>query len=336
MSRVVALLWWLIALLAASAAQAHTLGIERVWLEELPGGRYVLEIRVPPRFAQYFRTPQLPERCRYLDGEGAPAVGRSAVRYEFDCGAAPLTANDVLSLPWLREGVFVSARWLDGVTVTQFFRRSGDRIDVRLSALSAGAGSVLDTAQRYTLLGIEHILSGVDHLLFVLGLLLLATGLWSLLKTITAFTLAHSITLAAAALGLVELPSRPVEAAIALSIMFVAVEVVRRQQGASDFAMGRPWLVAFGFGLLHGFGFAGALAEIGLPRDQIPVALLFFNVGVELGQLMFVAVVLAMGWMVRRMGIAWPRWATFVPAYGIGTIAAFWLLERTIPIVTGG
>ena len=133
---------------------------------------------------------------------------------------------------------------------------------------------------------------GIDHLLFVLGLLLIVNGTWMLVKTITAFTIAHSITLALATLGFVNLPSTPVEAAIALSIVFLAVEIVNARRGRFSFTHAHPWVVAFGFGLLHGLGFAGALSEIGLPPDEIPIALLFFNVGVEIGQLMFVVAVL--------------------------------------------
>ena len=149
-------------------------------------------------------------------------------------------------------------------------------------------------AGTYLTLGIEHILTGIDHLLFVLALLLLTTGTWRLVKTVTAFTVAHSITLGLATLGIVHVPSRPVEAVIALSIVFVAAEIVQARRGRAGLAAQMPWIVAFIFGLLHGFGFAGALSEVGLPEGHIPVALLFFNLGVEAGQLLFVAAVLAL------------------------------------------
>ena len=156
---------------------------------------------------------------------------------------------------------------------------------------SASPGA-MEVARTYTVLGIEHILSGVDHLLFVLALVMLVRGTRRLVATITAFTLAHSLTLAAASLGFVSVPGPPVEATIALSIMFVAAEIVRARQGRPGLTQRYPWLVAFSFGLLHGLGFAGALAEVGLPPLSIPLALLFFNVGVEIGQLLFVAAVL--------------------------------------------
>jgi hydrogenase/urease accessory protein HupE len=181
-------------------------------------------------------------------------------------------------------------------------------------------------AGTYTVLGIEHILLGVDHLLFVLALLMIVGGWRKLVATVTAFTLAHSLTLAAATLGFVHVPQAPVEAVIALSILFVAAEIVHWRQGRPGITRSKPWLVAFTFGLLHGFGFAGALAEIGLPEHAIPLALLFFNVGVELGQLMFIALVFSAWSLLRR--VPWPEWAWRIPVYGIGAMAAFWTIER--------
>lgn len=183
----------------------------------------------------------------------------------------------------------------------------------------------------YTWLGIEHILLGIDHLLFVAALVMLVKGNRQLLLTITAFTVAHSITLALATLGVLQVPGPPVEAIIALSIMFVAVEIIRRHQGHPSLASEKPWLVAFSFGLLHGLGFAGALAEVGLPENSIPLALLFFNVGVEIGQLLFVGALLAGAAFVRRIaGPVDPRLSTVLPAYAIGGLASFWLVERVV------
>jgi hydrogenase/urease accessory protein HupE len=183
-------------------------------------------------------------------------------------------------------------------------------------------------AATYLKLGVEHILLGVDHLLFVLALMLIARNTRELIKAITAFTVAHSITLAAAALGFVHVPPKPVEAAIALSIAFVALEIIRAREGESGIAARAPWIVAFAFGLLHGFGFAGALSEIGLPAGHIPVALLFFNVGVEIGQLLFVGVVLALFALIWVRSRSLPAWLKLVPPYAIGTIAMFWAIER--------
>ncbi|MGQ0680772.1 HupE/UreJ family protein [Bradyrhizobium sp.] len=183
-------------------------------------------------------------------------------------------------------------------------------------------------AALYLKLGIEHILLGVDHLLFVLALLIITRGTWLLVKTVTAFTVAHSITLALATLGYVHVPSAPVEALIALSIAFVAVEIVRQWRGHEGLTSRAPWLVAFTFGLLHGLGFAGALSEIGLPEGQIPLALFFFNFGVEIGQLLFIAAILGIFAVVRRVRCSWPGWARLAAPYAIGSIAMFWVIER--------
>lgn len=185
----------------------------------------------------------------------------------------------------------------------------------------------------YVPLGFEHILLGVDHLLFVLGLMLLVDGAGVLVRTITAFTVAHSFTLAAATLGWIGVPEAPVNAAIALSIAVVAVEAVKQQRGQASWSARYPWAVAFGFGLLHGFGFASALTEIGLPPENVPAALLFFNVGVELGQLAFVLLVLSLLWSHRRLEAELPRWTQPVGVYAMGVLASFWFIGRMVDIV---
>ena len=183
-------------------------------------------------------------------------------------------------------------------------------------------------AATYLKLGIEHILLGVDHLLFVLALILIAPNTRQLVMAITAFTVAHSITLASATLGFVNVPPPPVEAAIALSIALVALEIVRAREGKAGIAVRAPWVVAFAFGLLHGFGFAGALSEVGLPAGHIPAALLFFNVGVEIGQLLFVAGVLGLAALFGLARRPLPRWAALTPAYLVGSLAMFWVIQR--------
>jgi hydrogenase/urease accessory protein HupE len=192
--------------------------------------------------------------------------------------------------------------------------------------------SGLEVVQTYLLLGVKHILSGIDHLVFVLALLLLVNDVRRLIITVTAFTLAHSLTLAGATLGYVQMPGPPIEATIALSIMFVAAEIMRSRQGNPGLTEKYPWVVAFTFGLLHGFGFAGALAQIGLPQSSIPIALLFFNVGVEIGQLFFIASVftaIALGrWIARFFNVRRPAWALALPPYAIGGVAAYWVIQR--------
>jgi hydrogenase/urease accessory protein HupE len=226
---------------------------------------------------------------------------------------------------------------IDGLSATvtdvlaRFERLDGTEQVARLTPSAASfvvtdAESWRQVARAYTALGVEHILLGIDHLLFVLALLMIVAGWRKLVATVTAFTIAHSITLAAATLGWVRVPQSPVEAVIALSILFVAAEIVHWRQGRPGITRRMPWLVAFTFGLLHGFGFAGALTQIGLPEHAIPLALLFFNVGVELGQLVFIAAVFAAWAGLRR--IQWPAWAWRMPVYGIGGMAAFWTIER--------
>ncbi len=195
------------------------------------------------------------------------------------------------------------------------------------------APGALEVARTYTVLGIQHILTGVDHLLFVLALLILTRGGWKLVKTVTAFTVSHSLTLTAATLGWVHVPPPPVEATIALSIMFVAAEILRVRGGQQTVTARMPWLVAFVFGLMHGLGFAGGLSEAGLPGSHIPVALLFFSIGVEVGHFLFIGVVLAAIRLARQAPIQMPDWAALAPPYAIGGIAAFWFIERTLSFV---
>lgn len=209
--------------------------------------------------------------------------------------------------------------------VTQTFRATPDAPSVTIAAAASG----WQVARTYTALGIDHILLGIDHLLFVLALVLLVKGWKRLVGTITAFTIAHSITLAAATLGFVHVPGPPVEACIALSIVFVAAEILRSRAGKPGLTERAPWVVAFTFGLLHGLGFAGALSEVGLPQHAIPISLLFFNVGVELGQLAFIAAVLMVAALARRVPLPLPGWAPLIPPYAIGALAMFWVIERT-------
>ncbi len=216
----------------------------------------------------------------------------------------------------------VRIEFADGTTWTQ--RLTPDRPAARIPAHE----SSFAVAGTYLKLGVEHILLGIDHLLFILALLLITRGTWRLIKTVTAFTVAHSITLALATLGFVHVPQAPVEAVIALSIVFVAAEILRVRNGPGGIASRAPWIVAFAFGLLHGFGFAGALADVGLPERHVPLALLLFNVGVEVGQLLFVAPALGMLALIRRVRFRFPSWIEIVPPYAIGSVAMFWVIQR--------
>ncbi len=314
----------LLALLWPMACLAHEVRPSYLELREM----------LPGEYAVLWKTPMRGDARLALDPEfsGEVAAVSPAVT-RVSAGAAVQTWH--LRAPALRgqtlrigglEGTMADAlvqvRFADGTVWTQRLtpQRPAATIPVRDSAFTV--------ASVYVALGVEHILTGVDHLLFVLALLIVARGRWQLLATVTAFTVAHSITLALATLGFVDVPQRLVEAVIALSIAFVAVEIVRSRQGRAGLTARAPWVVAFAFGLLHGFGFAGALSEVGLPEGQIPLALLFFNVGVELGQLAFIAAVLAFAASARSLAARLPRWADLVPPYAVGTLAMFWMFER--------
>jgi hydrogenase/urease accessory protein HupE len=271
--------------------------------------------------------PVFPPQTRQLVTQrSAYAAGATVVRWTVEVpGGLDNQPIAFEGLDVTRTDILVRLARLDG---TEQLDRLNPGAPVFTAVPSPGP---LEVSFSYTVLGIEHILLGIDHLLFVAALVMLVRGRRQLLLTITAFTIAHSITLALATLGLIAIPGPPVEAAIALSIMFVAVEILRRQQGRRSLASEQPWLVAFSFGLLHGLGFAGALAEVGLPENSIPLALLFFNIGVEIGQLIFVGALLAGAALLRRLaGSLDPRWSTVVPAYAIGGLASYWMVERVI------
>jgi hydrogenase/urease accessory protein HupE len=310
---------------------AHDIGVSQAELIAKDDNRYELSVRTGVATAAMFASPELPKHCNHTSSPRG-IQGRGWRTFAFYCEDG-LTADDTIELPWLRDGTVLTAKWLDGSEVKRLFRNKAGRIEAPLAELQAGSGSWLSAAKRYTGLGIEHILLGFDHLMFVLALLLIVRDVWTLVKTITAFTVAHSITLGLATLGFINVPSRPVEAAIALSIVFLCVEIVHARQHKTGLTYRFPWLVAFAFGLLHGLGFAGALSEIGLPQSEIPIALLFFNIGVEIGQLIFVAVVLMVVRLLRQVHLDKQDWIRVVPAYVIGTLATYWLFERVIAVV---
>lgn len=235
----------------------------------------------------------------------------------------PLTGQSVLidGLQTTMTDALLRVSFADGSTFVERLTPASPQATIPASQ------SGWQVAVTYVGQGIEHILFGLDHLLFVAALLLIIGDWRVLIKTITAFTIAHSITLTLATLGHVSLPSGPVEALIALSILLIAAEAVRMRQGKTSLAVTWPWVVAFAFGLLHGFGFAGALQELGLPRGDIPLALFSFNAGVEVGQLIFVAALLLVVAAVRRV-VAIPKEMLVAPAYAIGIVAAFWVIER--------
>jgi len=318
------LAWGACCVLLAAAAQAHEVRPAYLELTERSTGEFGVLWKVPMRGdARLSLTPAF---------SGHTEV-RGPVRSQVANGAS--IQQWTLLAPELR-GQQLTLEGLDGTMTDALVRigfADGTTWTQRLTPRAPTSGiprrqTGWAVAWQYLLLGVEHILGGVDHLLFVLALLLVTVGGAQLVKTITAFTVAHSITLGLAALGVVHVPAAPVEAVIALSIVFVAAEILRARAGAPGLASRAPWLIAFVFGLLHGFGFAGALGAIGLPQSHIPTALLFFNCGVEIGQLLFVCVVL--GGLRLLRGLHWriPRVAANVPAYAIGGLAMCWFMQR--------
>ena len=335
MTRLVLILWMLGGLLVCPARS-----------DELRPGSLEIRQTAPDTYGLLFKIPAMGEDLRlgiYLAlPEGTSDV--VAPRAAFSNGAyaerrtirrAGGLAGQTIAIKGLSAtstDVLARIETLGGAVQTE--RLAPTRTSFVVQATSSAA----DVAATYLRLGVEHILFGFDHLLFVLALVILVREWRRVALTVTAFTIAHSITLAAATLGLVSVPGPPIEAAIALSIVFVAVEVVNARRGTPSMTARWPWLAAFCFGLLHGFGFAAALAEVGLPHHAIPIALLFFNLGVEIGQLAFVGAVLAVRGIFRH-SMAFRREPAqiqrtvnlldVIAAYAIGTLAAYWLIERT-------
>jgi hydrogenase/urease accessory protein HupE len=329
--RLLAAVWFLLAV--AGHAQAHDLRPAYLAITESSPDVYSVLWKAPAmgdlRLAIYPRLPRsavesAPRETIFLNDA---YVERWSVHAPTGLAGKTIAVD---GLAESRTDVLVRIERLSGETSTARLTPASPSLEV-----PAGTGWE-QVAVTYLALGVEHILLGVDHLLFVLALIMLVRGWKRIGLTVTAFTLAHSITLAAATLGFIHVPGPPVEAAIALSIALVAVEIVNSARGQESLTTRLPWLIAFAFGLLHGLGFAGALSEVGLPDHAIPIALLFFNVGVELGQLVFIGAVMGIFAMLRRASIAFGRrevnwsqaWLRLAGAYCIGGIASFWLVER--------
>ena len=328
----------LVALLLAAAftappARAH---------EARPG---YLEIKetAPGQFSVLWRTPvlagmrlpvllRLPDDVKNLKEPAVQELTDSLVeRRWIDAGPNGLAGKriDFAGLQFTITDVLVRVELLDGRKWTTIARPSQPWVAM------AASQSRWEAMGTYIVQGIHHILLGVDHLLFVLGLLLIVKDRWMLVKTVSAFTVAHSITLAIATLGYASVPAAPLNAAIALSILFLGAEIVRSWRGGTSLSIRQPWVVAFAFGLLHGFGFASGLTAMGLPRAEIPLALLCFNAGVEAGQLLFVAMVLLLERAFRVLEVRWPRVIEALPAYTIGSLGAYWTIQRVVVLLGG-
>jgi len=305
--------------------------------ESQPG---LLELRQlgPQRYEVIWRAPiyygkphpaglELPQDWRTVGEPTVRQLPDSALYRRLVDVAAGSIDGAVIRFPGLEAtitDVFVRISGLDGSEVSLVVRPTQPSVQLR------GERPWYVASGEYLLLGFNHILMGIDHLLFVLGLLIIVRDRAMLIKTITAFTLAHSVTLAVATLGYAKVPGPPLNAVIALSILFLGPEIVRVWRGETSFTIRHPWVVAFGFGLFHGFGFASGLSTVGMPGAEIPLALLMFNIGVELGQLTFVILMLLAHRSLRVLEFRWPRWVDFVPGYLIGSLGAYWTIQRTL------
>ena len=276
-------------------------------------------------------APVIPRDCRLATSDRQQlSPGAFVVRGTLTCpGGLAGKTIDIAGLEATITDVLVRLHHADGRLESHLLRPTNPSVTL------GGVTTAAERALGYVQLGVQHILLGIDHLLFVLGLMLIVSDRWTLVKTITSFTLAHSITLAIATLGYASAPMPPLNAAIALSILFLGPEIVRVWRGETSFTIRHPWVVAFAFGLLHGFGFASGLSAMGLPKAEIPLALLLFNVGVEIGQVAFVVLVVLLERAFRTLEIRWPRWAQALPGYTVGSLGAYWTIQRTIVLLGG-
>ena len=321
-----------LALVPARPARAHESRPGYLELREAANGTYAFLWKRPTGGeSELLIAPVLPDGCRLATPDRQQlAPGAVLVRGTLACagGLAGKTLR-IAGLEATTTDVLVRIQHADGRVESRLVKPQAPSVTL------GAATSRLERALSYLTLGVQHILLGVDHLLFVLGLLLIVADRWMLVKTVTSFTLAHSLTLAAATLGYARAPLPPLNAAIALSILFLGPEIVRVWRGETSFTIRHPWVVAFLFGLLHGFGFASGLSAMGLPKAEIPLALLLFNVGVELGQIAFVVLVLSLSRAFRALEIRWPRWAEALPGYAVGSLGAYWTIQRTALLLGG-
>ncbi|MFD2892743.1 HupE/UreJ family protein [Flavobacterium chuncheonense] len=310
--------------LSATICKAHEIRPGFLQIQQQSSTTYSVLWKVPRTTDKVLNVQPEFDAAFTLKETSTPKLLEAFMLYVYQLDGKKSLANTSLrinNLSTTRIDVLVDIRFLNGEHHTFLLQPTNNTVIIPESQNS------WQVVKTYTILGVEHILLGFDHLLFVLALLIITVGFSKLLKTITAFTIAHSITLSFSVLGIASLPGPPVEAAIALSIVFLAVEILKVQQNKPTITSEKPWLVAFCFGLLHGFGFAGALESIGLPQSEVPLALAMFNIGVELGQIAFVTVALLIMHFSKNI-IPQNKYTKKIVPYFIGSLAAFWLIER--------
>jgi len=297
-------------------------------VKEQNTGLFAVTWKVPTRGGRVPAiSPQLPASLELLGSPTIQAVPGARIEHAtYKNNSEPLAGQTIVidGLSALQTDVLLLIQLQDGTRHSAILRPTSPSFTVPAHV------SRLQVAGDYWRLGTIHILEGVDHLLFVLALLLIVAGFLPLLKAVTAFTMAHSVTLTLATLGFVHVPPKPTEAIIALSIVFLAVEIIQKGNGHVGLTERYPWLIAFLFGLFHGLGFAGALSEIGVPRHEVPLALLAFNVGVETGQLVFIAAVLSLFALLKWLSLAAPQGTWRLLPYSLGGVAAFWTIDRVL------
>jgi len=319
-------------LLSASAALAHEARPAYLEIKETAANKFSVLWRTPVLSGMRLPIVLTIPGVRNLKEPTVEELADSLVeRRLIDAGPKGLAGRRIefVGLQVTITDVLVRVEMLDGRKWTTIARPSQPWVEIGASQ------TWLEVAGNYVVEGVRHILFGADHMLFVLGLLLIVKDRFMLLKTVTAFTVAHSITLAIATLGYAEVPVLPLNAAIALSILFLGPEIVRSWRGETSFTINHPWVVAFAFGLLHGFGFASVLTSAGLPRHELPLALVSFNVGVELGQIGFIGIILALESSFRVLEVRWPRWVQALPGYTVGSLGAFWTVQRVALLLAG-
>jgi len=322
-------------LLSAAPASAHEARPAYLEVKEIAPGQFGLLWRTPVLAGM--RLPvamKLPDDLRNLKEPVVEELADSLVERRWIDASPDGLAGRRIEFPGLQLTItdaLVRVQMLNGRTWTTIVHPSQAWFEI------AALHPPLAVMTAYVARGIQQIAFGVEHLLLLLGLVRIVKDRWMLLlKTVTAFALAHSVTLVLATFGWVNVPALPLNAAIALSVLFLGPDIVRSWRGEASLTIEKPWIAALVFGSLLGFGFASALSGVGLPRAELPLALLSFNLGLEIGQVAFVLLIVLLQHLLQQLEISWPRWVEALPAYMVGSLGAFWTMQRTALLLSLG